>query len=419
MSAPQPPSVPAPDPFDPFAPASLADPYAEFAHFVRARPVFHEPSLGYWVVSRFEDVRRVLREHETFSASNTLSPLVAPCARAAAALGAGGFRSIPTMTNVDPPAHTRTRRIAHLAFTPRRVARMEDFVRDLVRSFVAERLVEGQADIVAALTFELPALVLFEILGVPASDVEQVKDGSGDRLRFMFGRSSEDEQVDAAVGMAAFWRYCEELANDRRSHPRDDFTTDLVHTADESGAPLGQQEVATILFGLLLAGHETTTNLLGNGLRRVLEQRSAWEAMCAEPALVPNAVEEMLRFDSSVVHWRRKTTREVTLSGVEVPAGADLLVCLGAANRDPAHFEDPDTFDIRRPNARDHLSFGGGAHLCLGAPLARLEARVVFEELTVALPSLRLTPDQAFEFAPIIGFRGPRSVLAEWDVADR
>ena len=230
----------------------------------------------------------------------------------------------------------------------------------------------------------------------------------------MPGHSSEDEQVEAAVGMAAFWRYCEDLANDRRAHPGDDFTTDLVHTADETGAPLTQQEVATILFGLLLAGHETTTNLLGNGLRRVLEQRQHWEALCGDPSLTPNAVEEMLRFDSSVVHWRRKTTRPVTLSGVAVPADADLLVCLGAANRDPAHFADPDRFDIKRANARDHLSFGGGAHLCLGAPLARLEARVVYEELTAALPSLRLDPHQSFEFAPIIGFRGPRAVLVEW-----
>ena len=124
----------------------------------------------------------------------------------------------------------------------------------------------------------------------------------------MFGRASDDEQVSIAAGMARFWRYCEELADDRRARPRDDFTSDLVHTPDETGEPLSQQEVATILFGLLLAGHETTTNLLGNGLRRFLEQRERWETLCAEPALIPNAVEEVLRYDSSVIHWRRRTT---------------------------------------------------------------------------------------------------------------
>ncbi len=403
--------------YDPFAPASLADPYPEFATFVRSRPVFHEPGLGYWVVSRYDDCRRVLREHETFSAANTLSPLTPPCAAAGRELAEGGFRSIPTLTNVDPPAHTRTRRIAHLAFTPRRVAQMEGFVRSTVRRFLADRLTDGHADIVAALTYELPAMVLFSIMGVPEQDVEQVKGGSADRLRFMFGQAPEAEQVQTARGMAAFWRYCEALATDRRAHRRDDFTSDLVHTPDESGEPLSQQEVSTILFGLLLAGHETTTNLLGNGLRRLLEERSRWMQLCAEPALIAGAVEEILRFDSSVIHWRRRTTQPVVLSGVEIPAGADLLVCIGAANRDPAHFAQPDRFDVRRANARDHLSFGGGAHLCLGAPLARLEARVVLEELTAALPWLRLERNQSFEFMPIIGFRGPRAVHVGWDPA--
>jgi len=401
--------------FDPFGGSFLADPYPQFAEHLKSRPVFYSSELNYWVVSRYEDCRRVLREHQTFSASNALAPITPPCPMALQALGAGGFRSIPTITNVDPPAHTRTRRIAHLAFTPRRVAAMEQRVRDLVRSFVDERLHDGRADIVASLTWELPALVIFHILGVPASDVRSIKEGSANRLAFMFGRAGEDQQVEIATGMATFWRYCEDLAKDRRANPMDDFTSDLVHTPDENGEPLSQQEVATILFGLLLAGHETTTNILGNGLRRLLEQRDSWDALRADRSLIPNAVEEILRFDSSVIHWRRHTVEPATLSGVDIPADADVLVSIGAANHDPDVFVEPAVFDIRRANAGDHLSFGYGPHFCLGAPLARLEARVVFEELTAALPSLRLVEDQQFEFMPIIGFRGPKSLLVEWD----
>ncbi len=401
--------------FDPFSAAFLADPYPDFGRFVRAEPVFWAPSLGYWVVSRYEDCRRVMRDYATFSAANSLSPLTPPCAAAGSALVEGGFRSIPTLTNVDPPAHGRTRRIAYLAFTPRRVAQLEGFVRDTVRQFIAERLHEGRVDIVSALTWELPARVIFEVLGVPASDVEAIKAGSANRLLFMFGRAEDDQQVRIAEGMAEFWRYCEALAEDRRARPRDDFTSDLVHTPDRQGRPLAQQEVATILFGLLLAGHETTTNLLGNAVRRLLEHRESWEAVCADPALIPGAIEEVLRFDSSVIHWRRRTTRPVVLQGVELPADADVLVSIGAANRDPAVFTDPDRFDIRRAEAGEHLSFGYGPHYCLGAPLARLEARVVLEELTAALPTLRLTPDQTFAFSPIIGFRGPTAVQVEWD----
>ncbi|MBV9919756.1 MAG: cytochrome P450, partial [Pseudonocardia sp.] len=254
-----------------------------------------------------------------------------------------------------------------------------------------------------------------QVLGVPASDVESVRAGAANRLLFMFGRADEDEQVEIAAGMAEFWRYCEALAEDRRAQPRDDFTSDLVHTPDRGGRPLSQQEVSTILFGLLLAGHETTTNLLGNAVRRLLEHRESWEALCADPTLIPGAIEEVLRFDSSVIHWRRRTTRPVALSGVDLPADADVLVSIGAANRDPAVFADPDRFDIRRREANEHLSFGYGPHYCLGAPLARLEARVVLEELTAALPSLRLARGQTFAFSPIIGFRGPTAVHVEWD----
>ena len=400
--------------FDPFKASSLADPYPEFASLLESEPVLYSDDLGYWVVTRYADCKRVLREYDTFSASNALSPLVPPCAEASSALAEGGFRSIPTLTNVDPPAHTRTRRIAHLAFTPRRVAQMEDFVRTLVRQFLDERLHDGHVELVSALTWELPALVVFHVLGVPDEDVETVKEGSANRLLFMFGKPSAPEQVEIATGMAAFWRYCEDLAEDRHARPREDFTSDLVQTPDANGEPLTQQEVSTILFGLLLAGHETTTNLLGNSVRRLIEH-DVWHEIAADRSLVPGAVEEVLRYDSSVIHWRRRTTRPVTIGDVDVPADANVLVCIGAANRDPDVFPDPDRFDIRRANAGDHLSFGNGPHFCLGAPLARLEARVVLEELSSALPSLRLVPDQRYEFTPIIGFRGPKAVDLVWD----
>ena len=230
----------------------------------------------------------------------------------------------------------------------------------------------------------------------------------------MFGHPSDEEQCRLARGMAAFWRYAEELVAARAREPREDFTSDLLLARDGELPALTHPEVTTIVYGLLLAGHETTTNLLGNAFRCLLTDRSAWEDLCRDPSLIPNAIEEVLRLDSSVIAWRRRTRQAIEIGGVPVPAEADLLLLLGAANRDPAVFEDPERFDIRRPNARDHISFGHGAHFCLGALLARLEARVVLEEFTSRFPTLRLTAGQTLRFSENISFRGPLSLLAEW-----
>jgi cytochrome P450 len=292
---------------------------------------------------------------------------------------------------------------------------MERFVRELTGSFLTERLSSGRADLVRDLAWDLPALVIFRVLGIPDEDVPRVKAGAESRLLLMWGRPSEDEQVRLAQGMAAFWRYAEALVENRAERPRDDFTSDLLLARDGDLPALNHHEVTQIVYELLTAGHETTTGLISNAMRQLLTHRSAWEEICRDASLIPNAVEEVLRFDSSVIAWRRQTTQAVDIGGVPVPAGANLLLLLGSANRDPAVFADPERFDIHRPNAREHLSLGQGAHYCLGAPLARLEVRVVLEELSARLPSLRLVPGQALRFQPNTTFRRPLSLLVEWD----
>jgi cytochrome P450 len=173
--------------------------------------------------------------------------------------------------------------------------------------------------------------------------------------------------------------------------------------------------VASLIFGLLTAAHETTTSLLANGFRRLLTERAAWDQICQDPALIPNTVEEILRMDTSIVAWRRKTTAPVEIANTPIPENATLLLLLGSANHDPAVFEDPETFNIHRQNARDHLSFGYGPHYCLGSALARLEARIVFEEVSSQLPTLRLTTGQKYAFLPNTFFRAPMALLVEWD----
>jgi cytochrome P450 len=401
--------------FDPLSDEYLVDPYPHLAQAREAAPAFYCSSIDHWVITRHADVRHIFRTPAQFSAVNANSPLRPPCPMAARALEDGGFRAVPTLANVDPPAHTRVRRLANVAFTPKRVAAMEPFIRDLVVRFCAERLRDGRADLVRDLAWELPALVLFRILGVPDEDVTRVKAGSWSRILFVYGRADEAEQVRAAEGMAAFWRYAEGLVEARARNPREDFTSALVNAHDPDGSGLSLQQATTIVLNLLFAGHETTTGLLGNAFRRLLDDRPSWQAIARDPALIPNAVEEVLRLDSSVIAWRRRTTQAVEVGGIAIPDGSNLLLLIGSANRDPSVFAEPDRLDIRRANAEDHLSFGAGPHFCLGAPLARLQGRIVLEEVATRLPSLRLVSDVELRFAPNVSFRGPLSLPAEWD----
>jgi cytochrome P450 len=403
--------------FDPLSSEYLADPYPFLAAAATAAPAFYCETIDHWVVTRYHDIRQIFRTPALFSASNANSPLRPPCPMAVKALDEGGFRSIPTLANVDPPAHTRVRKIANVAFTPKRVAEMEPFVRELTVRFCNERLRDGHADIVRDFAWALPALVLFRILGVPDDEVPRVKEGSWSRILFIYGQPSELEQVRTAEGLAGFWRFAENLVQDRTANPRQDFVSDLVNAKDAEGKGLATEQAATIVLNLLFAGHETTTGLLGNAFRRLLADRASWEAICRDPKLIPGAIEEVLRLDSSVIAWRRRTTQEVDIDGVRVPQGAKLLLLLGAANRDPSVFPDPDRLDVRRPNAREHLSFGAGPHLCLGAPLARLQGRVVLEEVSARLPDLRLVPGVTLEFAPNVSFRGPLALPVEWGTA--
>lgn len=400
--------------FDPLSSDFLRDPYPFLAQARAHAPAFRSEPLDHWVVTRYEDVRHILRTPAVFSATNANSPLQAPCPHAARALQEGGYGAVPTLANVDPPAHTRVRGLAAAAFTNRRVAAMEPVARGLVAEFLDAHRDRGHADLIADLCWGLPVRVLFRVLGLSDQHLETVKAGSWARILLVYGRADEDTQVDAAIGLASFWRFVEGLVAERAAAPGDDYLSALLTARLDDGERLTRTEVATVGLNLLFAGHETTTGLLGNAFRRLLSDRPSWDRLVEDPSLIPNAVEEVLRYDSSVIAWRRQTTMDTDIGGVAVPAGARLLLLLGSANRDPEMFRDPDRFDIARPNARQHLSFGHGPHLCLGAPLARLQGRVVLEALTAALPDLELEPGHDYEFAPNVSFRGPLHLPARW-----
>jgi cytochrome P450 len=400
--------------FDPFSAEYLADPYPTLRELRETTRAFYSPAIDHWVVTNYADVRHILTTTSSFSALNALQPLTELCPHAASLLKQGGYAATPALTNLDPPGHARQRRLANASFTPKRIAALEPFVRDLAQLFLDEHFRNGSADMIADLAWGFPALVLFRVLGLPESDLARVKRGALHRGTVIFGRAKEDEQIEAARELASFWRYAAALVEARTESPRDDFVSSLVQAGYAGGDALSREETVSIMLQMLFAGHETTTRLIGNSFRRLLEHRESWEAICRDPGLISNAIEEVLRFDGSVIAWRQKTKEPVEIGEARLPKDAKLLLLLASANRDPAVFPDPDRFDIRRPNAREHLSFGVGVHNCLGAPLARLEARVVLEEVSRRLPSLRLTENAKLNFPASISMRGPVSLPVAW-----
>lgn len=400
--------------FDPLSPEFVADPFAVMGSLrLDERPVFYAPTIDYYVVTRYRDVESIFSDHENYSAAAAQLPLVELDPRARQILLDGGHRPQPSMVSLDPPAHARLRRPTARAFSARRTAEMEPGIRLKLEKLLDEIDSAAPFDLVSALTFPLPATVVFSFMGVPEEDYAQLKTWCGYRTKLAWGRPAPDEQIEHARNMTGYRRYLRELVEAKDGCRGDDFTSALLAIHDEDPERLTHDEIASILFSLSFAGHETANYLIGNTLRRLLEEPERWDAVVAEPALIPGAVEETLRYDPSVPAWRRTAKRQVTIAGVEIPAGAKLFLWLAAAGRDPSVFPNPDVFDLHRENAKRHLAFGKGIHFCIGSALGQLEARLALEALIDRFPRLRLIPNQALAFHPNISFRGPRALWAE------
>jgi cytochrome P450 len=256
-------------------------------------------------------------------------------------------------------------------------------------------------------------------LGVPDEDIEACSRFGMEQTLFTWGRPDLAEQLRVATGMGEYWEFAGGLVEKlKRTPDAEGWLPHLIRASREHPGLVDDNHLQTVAMSGLVAAHETTTNAAGNALLTLLRHREAgWDRICREPDLIPRAVEECLRLDGSVVSWRRLAVRETTVGGVRIPEGARLLLVTASANRDEEVFPDPDAFDLDRRNASHHLTFGFGPHTCMGATLARLELRVFLEELTRRLPHLRLAPGQVVEYLPNTSFRGPRSLLVEWDPA--
>ncbi len=397
-----------------FDPLDLDNPYPLLEQARADESIFYSPDIDYWVVTRYEDIKAIFRDYEAYTAENTITPIVPFSETVKTMLSDGDYTPQPVLSNNVPPSHTRIRSYVNKLFTPRRMNSFAPAIRQIADTAI-ERIIDmGSADIVAELTYEYPAYVLFHVLGVPEEDVPQVKAWAGNRLKLYYGRPTADEQIAMTQNLVPFWKYTVNLVQEKVANPQDDLTSDLIRLRDGDDSKLTLNEIASCMITLLVAGHETTTAQISNTLLHWLTDYDHWQALCDDPDKIPSAVEESMRYDPSVCTWRRLARKTTTINGIEIPEGANLLLMLNSANRDVSVFPEPDEIDLTRSNLRDHLAFGYGIHYCVGAPLARLEMGILLEALTHKMPSLRLVPEQKIDYVPNISFRGPIKLEVEW-----
>ena len=398
------------DSYDPFNEPQLTNPYALFLKWRESQPVFYSKLINHWIVSRYQDVDGVLKNHEICSARNTLTPIFSPCPAARDALHSGGWALCPALGNNDEPDHSRFRRLVQKTFMPVYIKSMEPRIHDLVDAGISRLQERAQANLMTDLIVDLPARVILSMLGFDAAAASQLIAGGRNRILFIWGQPTAEEQVSLAKGVAELFRFCREIILERRLCPREDFTTKLIEHAQQDESAFSDDELASVLFAMFTAGHETTSSLMGNVVYQLLSHRASWCALCDDSRLIGGAIEEVLRFDSSVIAWRRYATRDSIVGDQTIHAGSQLLLLLGSANRDEVVFADAEHFDIGRKNAAKHLSFGRGVHSCLGNVLAKTETRILIQALSTRFPRMRLSEGYVPTYLPSVAFHGVRDV---------
>jgi cytochrome P450/ferredoxin-NADP reductase len=403
--------------FDPFGPAYQADPAETLRWSREGEPVFFSDVLGYWVVSRYDLIKDIFRDPITFSPRIALEKITPATPEALEVLKSYDFDLRRTLVNEDEPVHMERRRALIDAFAPDRLVAEIPMIRRLVRERVDAIIDRGEADLVQSLLWEVPFKVALHFLGVPEDDHDKLRAFSVAHTLNVWGRPTDAEQVELAHGVGRFWAYSGQVLARMKADPDGrGWMFDMIRANRANPEVVTDNYLHSMLMAIIVAAHETTALAGGSMMRRLLEDRSAWEALVAQPDLIPNAVEECLRHSGSVVAWRRQATREAVVGGMTIPEGGRILVVTASANHDPAVFPEPDVLDLRRENSAEHLTFGYGAHQCMGKNIARMELRIILEELVRRLPHLTLLP-QDFAFLPNTSFRGPEAVRVAWDPA--
>jgi cytochrome P450 len=374
--------------YNPFEPGFTADPYPQY-EVLRDHDPVHQTPFGIWILFRYDDVRRLLRDHSLSVEDRNARPGPMDELRREL-IGDRVERGNHAMLNRDPPAHTRLRRLVSKVFTPRAVERLRPRIEALVDDALDRAEDQGRLDLIAELAFPLPFVVISEMLGMPEVDRDQLRSWSGTLVRALEPVNEPELILAIAEAGDNMRELVSGIIEDKRRAPADDLLSALI-AAEDQGDVLSDEELLDQVMLLYIAGHETTVNLIGNGTLALLRHRTELARLHDDPTLARAAVDELLRYDSPVQMSRRITLADMEVGGRTIEAGNFVGLMLASGNRDPRHWgDDADVVRLDRPDADQHLSFGGGAHHCLGAALARLEGEVAIGRLVRRFPRLDL-----------------------------
>ncbi|HEV2656735.1 MAG TPA: cytochrome P450 [Ktedonobacteraceae bacterium] len=385
-------------------PEVLANPYPLYQRLRSEDPVHWDPFLHAWVVTRYADVVAVFQR---FSANRTPTP------QQLEALGLGTLKPLAQvmvrqMLFLDQPAHGRVRGLASRAFTPRRVEVLRSHIQDITDTLLDAVQASGEMDILADIAVPLPAIVTAELLGLPTSDWRQLTKWSSDFAQILGNfQHNPDRAAVVLRSLEEMLEYFHKQLQDHRTHPRDDLMTALI-SAEIDGDRLTDDEIIANTIVTMVGGQETTTNLIGNGILTLLRHPEQLQQLQADPSLAPSAIEELLRFESPSQHTARLAPEDTELGGKSIRKRQAVIVVMGAANRDPERFPDPDRLDLSRADNR-HVAFAWGGHFCFGAPLARIEGQIAFNTLLRRMPNLHLK-SETLHWRENMGLRGLKAL---------
>jgi cytochrome P450 len=389
------------------------DPYPLYRHLRANEPVKFSPEIGAWLVSRYEDVRTVCGDPETFSSQGLTRPFDESHPEVAAVLKTG-YPMLPIAISTDGEAHQRFRYPYVQAFTQARTMGFGAIAAGVADEHLDRLFPQGGCDLIGDIAKPVTVEVLLRVMGISPEHIEDASRWSKDLVGFLFAPADLDERLEQARNLVAFQHFIAREIEQRRAQPTSDVISSIVHEQLPGAEPLSMNELVSALCGLVMAGHKTTIDTIGNGMVALLTEPGLWARLRGEPSAIPALVEEMLRFDAPLQGLWRTTTRATVLSGVSIPAGDRMLVLFGSGNRDERVFDHPDEvrFD-RKPNR--HLSFGHGAHFCVGVPLARAQVQTLLTSMVDRFPNLRLSAEFTGErHGPVVGFRGYTRVPVQW-----